>query len=541
VTTVDEDPQQPPSGDRSDPPASPAAGGPGPAGTASRTSPGRARHAGAGSEGLGSVVTWTVAGSLVPGAGLLAAGRRTAGAVTLSAAALLVAALAVTVLAVSPVTLARTFLVAPQRIVLLAAGLGVITILWFVTVVATYMTLARQAALGARERGLGVVLVIALAGVVALPAAMAGRDALAARSALTSVFGDEATRLAHGLTPQARAGDPWGAVRRVNVLLLGGDSGADRTGVRPDTMIVASVDPRSGDTVLISLPRNLQRVPFPAGSAAAAEYPNGFYCYNAAAGANTECLLNSLWEWGDAHPQYYPGDQHPGLTATIQGAEQVTGLPINDYVMLNLRGFEQFIDILGGLEVNVTERLPVGGNVEHPVATSWLEPGRQRLSGYLTLWYARSRWSTTDYDRMRRQRCVMGDLVSQIDPVTVALRFSSVAATMQQNLQTSIPLQDLDAWVTLAERVKKSRVRSLTFTDQVINTARPDIPLMHDLVLQALTPPAAAPSPGAEPSPGISVTASPSQAPAAPGAATASSGERPAATAGSAQDLAQVC
>ena len=58
-------------------------------------------------------------------------------------------------------------------------------------------------------------------------------------------------------------GDQVAKQGRYNVLLLGGDAGRDRVGLRPDSMTVASVDAETGRTVLISLPRNLQAVPFP--------------------------------------------------------------------------------------------------------------------------------------------------------------------------------------------------------------------------------------------------------------------------------------
>ena len=497
------------------------------------TAAARGRHAGEGAEGFGTVVTWTLLGSLVPGTGLLAAGRRGAGSFALGITGALVLGAGVVAAVDDPVALGRTALGRPDLLLAATVALAVLTAGWGLTVVLTHVVLRREAVLTGRQRAMGTVLVVALLAVATVPAVVAGNDALAARTALTSVFG-HSTPLSGAHTPHAQARDPWAGVARENVLLMGGDSGADRTGVRPDTMILASIAPQTGDTVLISLPRNLQRVPFPEGSPARAAYPGGFSCYNAAAGANTECLLNALWQWGDEHPQYYPGDAHPGLTATVQGVEQVTGLPVDQYVMVNLRGFEQFVDILGGLEVNVTQRLPVGGSVEHPVASSWLEPGRQRLSGYLALWYARSRWSTTDYDRMRRQRCVIGDLVGQIDPVTVALRFSRVAATLQQNLTTSIPLTDLDAWVTLAQRVKHTPVRSLAFTDQVINTAHPDVARMHELVQQALVPPAARPATSPAASPAPSPGGSPSATPPASSSPAASSPDR-------AQDLTAVC
>ena len=65
---------------------------------------------------------------------------------------------------------------------------------------------------------------------------------------------------------------------RYNVLLLGGDSGPDRTGLRPDSLTVASIDAETGRTVLIGLPRNLEDVPFPKGSVMAKEFPRGFDC-----------------------------------------------------------------------------------------------------------------------------------------------------------------------------------------------------------------------------------------------------------------------
>ena len=64
---------------------------------------------------------------------------------------------------------------------------------------------------------------------------------------------------------------------RLNVLLVGSDAGPDRRGTRTDTMMVASVDTRTGRTILFGLPRNLQRVPFPAGSPMAREFPQGFH------------------------------------------------------------------------------------------------------------------------------------------------------------------------------------------------------------------------------------------------------------------------
>ena len=73
----------------------------------------------------------------------------------------------------------------------------------------------------------------------------------------------------------AGGGDQEAKQGRYNILLLGGDAGKDRSGLRPDSMTVASVDAETGRTVLISLPRNLEGVPFPESFAAAQEVPQG--------------------------------------------------------------------------------------------------------------------------------------------------------------------------------------------------------------------------------------------------------------------------
>ena len=175
-------------------------------------------------------------------------------------------------------------------------------------------------------------------------------------------------------------------------------------------------------------------------------------------------------------------------TARRRNPRSVLDLQIDDYLMVNLKGFITFVDAIGGLRVNVSERLPIGGSVEDPVPRyGWIEPGRnQLLDGWHALWYARSRWSTNDYDRMRRQRCVIGAVTRQADPKAVALNFDKIARAAKDNISTDISVQDLNAWVTLALRVKRAHVRSLTLTDGVINTVSPDVPKIHRLVRRAL-------------------------------------------------------
>ena len=489
------------------------------------------------------MVAWTLLGGLLPGAGLWVRTGRRPRRRLLGTVALAGAAIVAVVLFEDPdglvistgMRVAEQVAVDPSRLAWTAGACVAIAMVWAAMVVVTHVVVRRQVELAGVQRAACTAMVVCLITIGLVPAVKAADYALVTRQTLLAVFGRNTAQGVPGARqPRVEQADPWAELPRVNVLLIGSDAGADRSGVRPDTMIVASINTRTGDTVLFSLPRNLQRVPFPAGSKAAAAYPQGFYCLNPASGVNTECLLNGMWTFAEQHAgDYYQGVPHPGLTATIQAAEQVTGLAINNYVMINLRGFMDFVDAIGGVTMTIRERLPVGGNVENRAATtSWLQPGRRKLDGYHALWFARSRWSTNDYDRMRRQRCVIGAVSQQADPVTLARNFPAIARSAQRNIQTDIGLPQLDAWVQLTQRIQHAAVRSLPFTDQVISTAQPDFERVHALVQQALDPP---------------VTATPKPMPATTTGSTSSgitSPARPARSSGtapSAEDVRAVC
>jgi LCP family protein required for cell wall assembly len=433
-----------------------------------------------------------------------------------------------------PVATAARVVASPDLLLRVALGLALLTLLWAVVVVLTHVWLRRGVRLNRGQKVLAGTLVTSLVVLGALPPLEAAHYALVARDTVESVFAPGQEKLSSGANRPGTAADPWAGIPRVNVLLIGSDAGKGREGTRPDTLIVASIDTRSGETTLFSLPRNLQHVPFPPGSRAAKVFPHGFYCINPQNGVNTECLLNAVWTWADNNPQYYPGVKNPGLTATVQAVEQVLGLQIDDYLLVNLKGFITFVDAIGGVRVNITERLPIGGSVEDPRPVyGWIEPGRNKLlDGWHALWYARSRWSTNDFDRMKRQRCVIGAVARQADPKAVALNFDKIAGAAKDNISTDISVQDLNAWVTLALRIKQAHVRSLPLTDSVINTVDPDIPKIHRLVRRALqTPDTTAPTATAEPTP--SATPSGSSKPKPSPSATEQGGQ--------AVDVNQVC
>jgi LCP family protein required for cell wall assembly len=265
---------------------------------------------------------------------------------------------------------------------------------------------------------------------------------------------------------------------RYNVLLLGGDAGPDRTGTRPDSMNLASIDEKTGQTALFSLPRNLQNIPFPPGTLAAKALPHGWSC-------GDTCLLNAIYTWGAAHPQYFPGAADPGAEAMKEAVHAVTGLTVNYYVLIDLQGFRSLIDAVGGINIDVVAKTPIGG--ETSKITRWIEPGKQHLNGFHALWYARSRAYTSDYDRMARQRCVMTAMVNQLDPTTVLANFQKIASASQQVVSTDIPAGDLPQFLTLAQKAKHNQIVSVQFVPPLITPKDPDFTVIRSRVAAVIS------------------------------------------------------
>lgn len=260
---------------------------------------------------------------------------------------------------------------------------------------------------------------------------------------------------------------------RYNILLLGGDSGADRWGLRPDSMTVASIDAQTGETVMIGLPRNLQNFPFREGSVMDEEFPDGF----------DADYLNGVSTWAQDHAELFDSD-NPGVDATVMAIEGITGLEMNYWVMVNMRGFERLVDAFGGVTLNVRQRIPVGGLGSD--VTGYIEPGTRELNGHDALWYARSREGSDDYSRMARQKCVMTALLTQVSPKQALTNFQEIAKASSAMISTNVPGGALNDFVELAVRARTQKVSTVSLVPPQVNTADPDIDVVHQMVSAAI-------------------------------------------------------
>lgn len=341
------------------------------------------------------------------------------------------------------------------------------------------------------------------------PAAQSARYAVIQRSVLSDVFSALAPE---GATTPGAGEDPWAGTERVNIMLVGSDAGESRTGIRPDSIMVASVNTQTGETVLLGIPRNLQNIPFSEDNPLHELWPNGYNC-------GDECLMEAVWTLGSDNAGLFPSgpdDPEAGLVATKDAVSQVLGLDIDYTAVINLAGFTELVDAMKGVEINVKERVCMGCSLDANGNVVWangeekyLEPGVRTLNGYQALWYSRSRAQSQDGDfsRMRRQRCMVGALISQVDPMTMVQNYPELAGVLKKNVLVDIPQGDLDEWADLVLRIQeRGSIKSLPLTNKNIDVNRPDYEQIHAMVQKSIDPP----EPTQKPSSSTSATSEPS-------------------------------
>lgn len=278
---------------------------------------------------------------------------------------------------------------------------------------------------------------------------------------------------------------------RYNIMLLGGDAGPDRDGLRPDSITVVSIDAETGAATMIGLPRNFESFPFVEGSPLAAEYPDG-YGWD---GCEVDvCLLNSVYtEVELVSPELYPDaiaqGSRPGIEGMRDAIEGITGLTMQYYVLIDMQAFSDLIDALGGVTIDVETAVPVHTDETFTEVAYYIGPGVVHMDGYTALWYARSRHDTTDYDRMARQRQLQQAMLEQFSPANVLSKFQAIAQASSQVVRTDIPQATLGYFVDLASKTREIPITDLELTPaNSVDPSEPDIAYIRQLVAEAVAP-----------------------------------------------------
>jgi LCP family protein required for cell wall assembly len=232
----------------------------------------------------------------------------------------------------------------------------------------------------------------------------------------------------------------------VNILLLGADYSGTGIISRTDTIIIASFRPGDRMVSLISIPRDL-------------------YVDVPGRGMNR---INTAFVYGEL--DHYPGGGAALLKDTLLNN---LGITIDHMAMVNFDGFRQIVDTLGGVDVPLV--CPFADYRLNAATQSlyWYSvgPGVVHMDGYTALWYARSRMSSNDFDRGRRQQEILRAIYTKALQLDIVPQIPSLYQNFQQVVLTDMSLGNILAMVPLSLDVSAPRIRSYSISGPTMVTS----------------------------------------------------------------------
>jgi LCP family protein required for cell wall assembly len=278
-------------------------------------------------------------------------------------------------------------------------------------------------------------------------------------------------------TPFPPLTTPWG--ERLNVLLVGSDAGPGRTGGRTDTMILLSIEIATGKAAMFGFPRNKDNVPLP--EDASGRPVNDRIFTDPAERQFPPGMLSSIWQRAHDNPnEYYTplaacpaGSSVTGdclsvaraYRATAGAIQNLAGVPINGIISVNLNGFADLVNAVGGVWIDVPYPV-VDDNYPREDGTKIkinIKPGCQKLDGTLALAFARSRHQADDYQRMARQQLVLQAVRRQLDPLALLPQLDNLVNIAANNMYTTFDHGQLELLARVAARVNADRMYRVTF------------------------------------------------------------------------------
>ena len=256
----------------------------------------------------------------------------------------------------------------------------------------------------------------------------------------TTGVNGENTPIGGALEGNAMEIHEWDGENRLTILLMGMDNrpGQQRTVCRTDTMILISLDPDAKTIGMLSIPRDTY-----------VEVPN----YGLER-INTACVLGNL-----ERPGYGP-------ELAMQTVQYNFGIRVNDYIMVDFNAFTSIIDRIGGIDVNVARTIddPLYPDMNYGYDPFYIEAGPHHLDGATALKYARSRHTSDDVDRQRRQQEVILAARQQALDMdnwdTLILQAPGIWADLDDGIDTSLSLDQIMELALFARNIPDGNVHN---------------------------------------------------------------------------------
>ncbi|HEM3300922.1 TPA: LCP family protein [Streptococcus suis] len=255
---------------------------------------------------------------------------------------------------------------------------------------------------------------------------------------------------------------PIDATEPLTILLMGVDMdqatrGGDWEGGRSDSMILVTVNPKTKETNMMSLTRDIM--------VEIAE-ANG-------ESSGTVEKLNHSYSYGQA----------PMAIATI---EKMMDINIDRYIEINMDGLVELVDAVGGIEVNNTLGFPISISEHEPAYTSIVQPGKQLVNGDQALVYARMRYDDPEGDigRQRRQREVITAIIQKLLQLDGFTQYKKILTAISNNMRTNIEISPATIPNLLGYKDSISKLNSyqLRGVDQMVDAIYYQLPTSTHLL-----------------------------------------------------------
>lgn len=252
---------------------------------------------------------------------------------------------------------------------------------------------------------------------------------------------------------------------RVNILLLGRGGAGHEAPDLTDTILIASIDPVQKHAALLSVPRDLWVQPQGLGHTKI----NAVYA-NAKSSARSKRMSDA-------------DQEKAGLNAIEKQIQDDIGIPIHYHVMVDFKAFEQAINTVGGIDINVSDKETVYEVLyDHSRGKKYtldVKQGNQHFDGQRALFYARSRQTSArgDFDRTERQRKIMlalKDKVLSLGTFANPVKISQLTDAFGNHVQTNMSVSEVLRLYELGKDIPSSSVASVGLADAPNNYVTTD-------------------------------------------------------------------
>ena len=239
--------------------------------------------------------------------------------------------------------------------------------------------------------------------------------------------------------------------RRINILLMGIGGDNYPGGNLTDTMSVVSIDPKNKEVAMISVPRDLfVKV-------------SGYGSYK----------INSVFSLQDfkdisASKNEKRNAIDGNMVLVKKTVSDFLGVPIHYAAVINFDGFKKIIDILGGVDINVTKEIndPYFPD-KYAIGYDpfYMSTGLHHMDGETVLKYARSRETTSDFDRSRRQQEVMMAAKDKATKTFNPSKISQIMNILSDNLRTDMQINEMNELFSIVKDIKSDKIKTKVLDD----------------------------------------------------------------------------